>query len=150
MPATRTKPAERDRRLDEIRDRLRASGRRWTVAKGAVVETMLAGEGHLSVLQIHDEVSRRYPQIDRSTVHRVLLVLTDERVIHALDQRGGARYGLSDHPHHHAVCTACGREEQIPAAVVDRLLVKAGAEVGFRFDRDSITLTGTCSTCTAE
>jgi Fe2+ or Zn2+ uptake regulation protein len=102
------------------------------------------------VQQIHDEVARRFPQIDRSTVHRVLLTLTDERVIHALEQRGGARYGLSDQPHHHAVCTGCGREEQIPAAVVDRLLAKAGAEVGFRFDHDSITLTGTCATCSPE
>ncbi len=138
---------ERHGRLDAIRDQLRAGGRRWTLAKSAVVETLLAADSHLSALEVHDEVGRRFPQVDRSTVHRVLLTLADERVVHALDQRGESRYGLSDLPHHHAVCTRCGSEAQLPGAAVDPLLAAAGAEIGFRFNRDSITLAGRCGAC---
>lgn len=134
-------------RLTAIRDHVRARGRRWTIAKDVVVETLLADGRHLSVQQIHDEVGRKFPQIDRSTVHRVLLTLAEDRVVHTLDQRGESRYGLSDRPHHHAVCTQCGREAQIPAAVVDRLLATAGTEIGFRFGHESITLMGKCVRC---
>ena len=136
-------------RMDAIRDQIRAGGRRWTIAKGAIVEALLAGEGHLSAQQIHEDMSKRYPQIDPSTVYRALLTLADEGVVHTLDQPGEARYGLADEPHHHAICGGCGLEAEIPAASVARLLTAAGASTGFRFDRDSITLTGRCPSCSA-
>ncbi len=137
--------ARQQERLEAVRARVRAGGRRWTVAKGAIVETLIGHRGHLSVQEVHDEVTARFPQIDRSTVHRVLLTLSDEHVVHVLGRQGEARYGMADHPHHHAVCSRCGHEAEIPAAVVAPALAAAGEVTGFRFG--SITLTGTCPDC---
>ena len=134
-------------RMDAIRDQIRAGGRRWTIAKGAIVEALLAGAGHLSAQQIHEDMGKRYPNIDPSTVYRALLTLADEGVVHTLDQPGEARYGLADEPHHHAICGRCGLEAEIPAAAVSRLLTAAGAATGFQFGRESVTLTGRCASC---
>jgi Fe2+ or Zn2+ uptake regulation protein len=139
--------AELRGRLDAIRDRVRAQGRRWTVAKGAIIETLLVHQGHLSAQQIHEAVAARFPQIDRSTVHRVLLALAAEHLVHVLGQHGTARYGLADRPHHHAVCAGCGDVAEIQADLVYRLVDEAGAAVGYRFDHDSLTLTGHCARC---
>jgi len=134
-------------RVDAIRDQIRAAGRRWTIAKGAIVEALLAGPGHLSPQRIHEIIVKQYPQIDPSTVYRALLTLADEGVVHTLDQPGEARYGLADEPHHHAICGGCGRQAEIPATAVARLLTAAGAVTGFQFNRDSVTLTGRCEDC---
>jgi Fe2+ or Zn2+ uptake regulation protein len=132
-------------RLDTIRDRVRARGRRWTVAKGAVLETLLDQPGHLSALQIHEVIAARLPQIDRSTVHRVLLALADEGVVHMLGHHGQTRYGMADQPHHHAVCAACGQVAEIPAHLVDLLVTQIALAVGYDLDR--VTLTGRCGQC---
>lgn len=137
-------------RMDAIREQIRSGGRRWTIAKSAIVEALLAGSSHLSAQQIHEEMCKHYPHIDPSTVYRVLLTLADEGVVHTLDQPGEARYGLADEPHHHAICSNCGLEAEIPAAAVARVLAAAGTSTGFQFGRDSITLTGRCPKCRHE
>lgn len=134
-------------RLAEIRARVRADGRRWTVAKCAIVEALLAGSGHLSPREIHATVLIRHPQIDQSTVYRALQTLAEARVVHALDRRGEARYGLTDRPHHHAVCAGCGRDAEIPAATAHGLLAEAESTTGFRFGAESLTLLGHCAAC---
>ena len=135
-------------RLEAIRDRLRAGGKRWTIAKGAVVESLLSHGGHMPALQVHDAVAARFPQVDRSTVQRVLLALEAERVVHVLGKHGEPRYGLADRPHHHAVCAVCGKVTELPTDLIQRFINEISVEVGFRFDRDSITLTGRCRRCT--
>ncbi|MBM2621861.1 transcriptional repressor [Actinoplanes sp. LDG1-06] len=136
-------------RMDAVRDLVRANGRRWTVAKGAVVEALLGTDEHLSVQQVHEQIGARFPQIDRSTVHRVLLGLAEEDVVHVLGRQGEARYGMADRPHHHAVCARCGREAEIPAKVIAPALKSAAAATGFTFTAGSITLTGLCESCSA-
>ncbi|WP_432838149.1 Fur family transcriptional regulator [Dactylosporangium sp. CA-092794] len=146
MRGTDVRPDDRQR-VDRIRDQVRAGGRRWTVAKGAIVDVLLDRDGHLSTQEIHEAVAARYPQVDRSTIHRVLLALADEGLVHVLGQHGEARYGLADRPHHHAVCAGCGRVAEIPAEVMRRLIDTAGDAVGYRFDAGSLTLTGRCGRC---
>ncbi|MFC7535120.1 Fur family transcriptional regulator [Actinoplanes sp. GCM10030250] len=136
-------------RLDAVREHVRSHGRRWTVAKGAIVEALISTDCHLSVQQVHDRVTTRFPQIDRSTVHRVLLTLAEEHVVHVLGKQGEARYGMADQPHHHAVCARCGQEAEIPSTAVAPALTAAAAATGFSFDTGSITLTGLCETCRA-
>ncbi|MFI5496293.1 Fur family transcriptional regulator [Actinoplanes sp. NPDC051859] len=141
--------AQQHHRLNAVREHVRARGRRWTVAKSAVVEVLIGAAGHLSAQQVYDTVSSRFPQIDRSTVHRVLLTLADEHVVHILGRQGEARYGMADEAHHHAVCARCGIEVEIPAALISPALAAAATATGFRFDSASITLAGICQNCTA-
>jgi Fur family transcriptional regulator, ferric uptake regulator len=137
-------------RVDAIRDRVRASGMRWTVAKGAVVDALVGRHDHLSTQEIHAAVAERFPQVDRSTVHRVLLALAEEHVVHVLGQSGETRYGLADQPHHHAVCAGCGRVAEIPGDLPRRLIEQASKTTGFQFTHDSVTLTGRCGDCAGE
>jgi Fe2+ or Zn2+ uptake regulation protein len=134
-------------RLDTIREHVRARGRRWTIAKDAVVEALIDTDTHLSAQQVHERIGARFPQIDRSTVHRVLLGLADEHVVHVLGRQGEARYGMADRPHHHALCTGCGREAEISAETIAPALTAAAGATGFSFDTGTLTLTGLCAGC---
>ncbi|WP_433294295.1 Fur family transcriptional regulator [Actinoplanes sp. CA-030573] len=140
--------AEADARLNAIRDHVRAGGRRWTFAKNAIVGTLMDAERHLSPRRIYETLLPAHPQLDHSTVYRALQVLVDEGVVHSLDRRGEARYGLADRPHHHVVCGDCGRVAEVAAADgVQELLTMVGSRTGFSFAGQSLTLTGRCARC---
>jgi Fe2+ or Zn2+ uptake regulation protein len=64
---SRTAAVEGEHRLDAIRDQVRAGGRRWTVARSAIVTALLDTGRHLSVRRIHETVQARFPEIDQST-----------------------------------------------------------------------------------
>lgn len=105
--------------------------------------------GHLTVAQIRDEVSAAGHEVDLTTVYRTVSTLVDATVLHALvvDERV-ASYGLTDTPHHHAVCTGCGAIDEVPAADLSAAL--AAARSGSRFalpDTAGLTLHGLCPTC---
>lgn len=137
-------------RLDAIRDQVRAGGRRWTVAKSAIVTALLDADRHLSVRRIHQAVLPRYPEIDQSTIYRVVQTLAEEHVIHAVEHGGKVRYGLSDRPHHHAVCARCGQDADLPAQTMRGLLTEAETETGFRFDGQPQSLLGLCPRCLSQ
>jgi Fur family transcriptional regulator, ferric uptake regulator len=139
--------ADSEDRLEAIRCQVRARGRRWTIAKSVIVEVLLDAPGHLSARHLHAAVPERFPQIEQSTIYRALRTLAEEDVVHAFDRRGEARYGLSDRPHHHAVCGGCGQDAEIPAAAISGLLDAAAERTGFRFDGESLTVVGRCPSC---
>lgn len=138
------RPGARARRAFE---QLRGAGQRGTLARQLVLDALDETGGHLSATDIHARVARKAPSVTLSTVYRTLATLADYGLVHVLSHGGEARYGFADQPHHHSVCTECGRTRQIPPdAVVDLIpaLERAG---GLRLATDGITLTGTCPDC---
>ena len=137
-------------RLNAIREQVRASGRRWTFAKNAIVATLLDTQGHLSPRHIHEILLLRHPHLDQSTVYRALQVLAGEGIVHHLERPGEARYGLAERPHHHVVCADCGNITEVADDQVRELLMLIGSRTGFSFAGQSLTLTGRCETCLSD
>ncbi len=69
---------------------------------------------------------------------------------HVLPWPGEARYGLTDSPHHHAVCDRCGAVREIPAATLSGAVAAAERSSAFRLGEAGMALFGRCPQCAAE
>ncbi|MFG2825628.1 Fur family transcriptional regulator [Kitasatospora sp. NPDC048365] len=132
--------------LETCRDLLRAGGGRCTGARLRVLEAIRAHGGHLTATQIHGRIGGGERGINISTVYRSLERLTELGLLHTVRGLGGdLSYGLLGEPHHHFLCTGCGRVVDFPHRLVSAGLVEAGRRAGFR--AESLVISGVCEVC---
>lgn len=127
-------------------DRLVGSGGRRTVARISVLEVLAHTDGHLSVQEIHERITN-YPSLSLSTVHRIVERLCSAGLVHVLPTPGEARYGLADQAHGHAMCSACGRVQELGVLTVDAIMRLVQSESGFVVSASGVGLQGLCPQC---
>lgn len=135
-----------DSRAQVALDALVGSGGRRTVARMSVLEVLARTDGHLSVQEIHDRITD-YPSLSLSTVHRIVERLGSAGLVHVLPTPGEARYGLADQAHGHAMCTACGRVQELDVLTVDAIMGLVQRETGFAVAPSGVGLQGLCPDC---
>lgn len=135
-------------RTDWALDRLARRGGRRTVAHVSVLEVMTHADGHLSVQEIYERITE-HPSLSRSTVHRIMGRLTAAGLVHVLPLPGEARYGLSDYAHGHAMCTSCGRVQELSDTALATIMRAAEQETGFALLASGVGLQGLCPDCRA-
>jgi len=137
--------------LDTVLDALRARGSRITAPRRAVIETLIAGGGHLSAEDVADALVDHEPPIHLSTVYRTLEALEDLGIItHAHVGHGRAIYRLAGDPHLHAECDTCGRIIHVAPDALDALAATLADEQGFELQTSHFSLLGRCASCRAE
>jgi Fe2+ or Zn2+ uptake regulation protein len=141
-----------------IRRLLRGHGLRSTPQRIAIIKTLIeAAAGtdhdhnstHLTVPEIHDRL-RDNQHIDQSTIYRVVAVLAEEGVLHAIAyvDRPSA-YGIAGTAHHHAVCVTCGIVYEITPSHVKLAIDQLAEVTGFRHTDMRLTIHGQCPACPA-
>jgi Fe2+ or Zn2+ uptake regulation protein len=133
--------------------RLRADGQRYTVGRRALVAALVAAERPLTIPQLLDTGDG----LAQSSVYRNLAVLERASVVHRIVTADDfARYelaeDLTEHHHHHLICSRCGdvTDFTLPGPLEDELdaaAAKVARRTGFSVDRHQLDLVGTCPTC---
>lgn len=138
-----------DRRIDGLLDQLRSRDVRVTVARRAVLESLIAaGDRHLSVDELADEVQRTHPTIHLSTIYRTLDSLESAGLITlARFADHPVTYHLAHDVHHHAVCSRCATVLLLPGNVLDSLSRRLRSEFGFHAAPKHLTIPGLCADC---
>jgi Fur family transcriptional regulator, ferric uptake regulator len=135
-------------RADDVLALLRARGGRVTTARRAVVETLLAGDDHLTADDIAARVQQQHPDVHRSTVYRTLEALEDLQVLnHVHLGHGPSTYHLAASRHQHAVCEACGAVLELPGDVLDDVAAWLERTHGFALSAQHFALAGQCRSC---
>lgn len=77
--------------------------------------------------------------------------LTAAGLVHVLPIPGEARYGLSDHAHGHghAICSDCGRVQELSDTALATIMRAAEQETGFALLPSGVGLQGLCPDCQA-
>lgn len=128
-----------------VKSRLRENGR-VTVARLATLRTLDGTDEHLSASEVHQLMLTQIPDVNLSTVYRTLARLELLGLIHRLDANGEARFGSAQYPHHHAMCTRCGRVWELDAHVAAEMLARVEPVLALRVDHSSgLTVRGICS-----
>ncbi len=135
-------------RADRALDQLARGGGRRTIAHVSVLMVMTQADDHLSVQQIYERITD-HPSLSLSTVHRIMGRLTAAGLVHLLPVPGEARYGLTDHAHGHAICSTCGRVEELSHASLETIMRLAERETGFAVAPSGVGLQGLCPDCQA-
>ena len=135
-----------------IAARLDGDGQRYTSGRRRLVEVLVGADRPLTAAEVLTEGA-----LAQSSAYRNLAVLEAAGVVHRV--AGSDEYArfelaedLTDHHHHHLICTGCGKvtdftvPDQLEAAV-DRLASEVGASSGFGVDHHRLDLYGRCAAC---
>jgi Fur family peroxide stress response transcriptional regulator len=131
---------------DEVRALFRAKKIPLTHQRLAVYEELTARRDHPSAESLYESLKKPYPSLSLATVYKTLQTLHELGMVARVDSpTAQARYDAIVDTHHHAVCTSCGRIEDVFDPRLDRLAPpKAG---GFRVAGHSVHFHGLCAAC---
>ena len=121
-----------------------------TGARKQIAEILRREKRFLTAAEIHHELERAHAKVSLSTVYRTLDHLqAKEEITARQDASGEASFMLCepDHHHHHAICTACGRVEDVDCTAVDRFAESLRSHNGFELSAHSMEFIGICKSC---
>ncbi|WP_300342369.1 Fur family transcriptional regulator [Nesterenkonia sp.] len=130
---------------------LRECGLRVTRQRLAVLDAV-ADHPHLSAEAVHAEVARVLPEITVQSVYTVLHDLTAQQLLRRFDPPGSAaRYETRTRDnHHHALCTACGRIEDVDCVHGEAPCLQAPEGLGMTVEAADVVFRGVCHDCAAK
>ncbi len=135
-----------------VDEQLRRTRQRYTRGRRQLVELLEQAERPVTIPELMDIGASQ----SQSSLYRNLAILEQCGAVHRLVSTDDvSRYELaeelSEH-HHHLVCSACGRlEDVVLPPAIERALVRAAEEAreqrDFDVDSHRLELVGTCPTC---
>ena len=135
-------------RVQQILDRIVASGGRRTMSRQAVIQVIVGCHGHISADEIAQQVQKSFPSVDVSTVYRTLETLRELDVVDRVYFADGRSvYHLRDHLHHHLCCEKCGSIVEVPMSTLAALERSVDRDFGFELDQRPVALFGLCKEC---
>lgn len=127
---------------------LRAHGLRVTQGRLAVLD-MLDRLPHADAEHVHRALADAGAATSVQSVHNVLGDLAAAGIVRRFEPaRSAARYErrIGDN-HHHAVCSSCGRVDDVDCVVGEAPCMHADAPAGFTVHAAEVTFVGLCADC---
>jgi Fur family transcriptional regulator, zinc uptake regulator len=127
-----------------------AQGARLTDLRRAVLELVWRGHEPVGAYALLDALKQSHPNAAPPTVYRALEFLAAHGLIHRIESRNA--YIGCDHPEQpHAgqflICAKCSNAAEIDDPSVTRALSKSASGLGFAVTRQTVELSGLCSSC---
>ena len=134
-----------DKRLVEA---LRARGGRVTPQRLVIHRMLREQNRHMSADEVLSAVGERLPNVSLPTVYSTLELLEELGLVRRVGEIGGrVLFDSRLDDHHHAVCSRCGRIEDLDAEVNAEPALAAAAHAGFAEARAGLIVTGRCTRC---
>ncbi len=121
-----------------------------TRPREAIASVLSREPRFLSAAQIYERLKGTGARVSLATVYRTLDRLHSKGDVTArADAAGEATYMLCEpaRHHHHAICRACGRVEDVDCAATDQFADSLRALHGFELDSHAMEFFGTCNAC---
>lgn len=138
---------------ERIRTRLARAEQRFTRSRSALLDVLVAAERPLTI----PEITELDPDLAVSSIYRNLTGLEEIGVVRRIVTTGDfAHYelaeDLTEHHHHHLVCSNCGAVADFETsksleAAVRELARSVGRKNGFRANQHFVDLVGLCGNC---
>lgn len=133
---------------EEISRRLNIKGYRLTKQRLAVLKALQGTRSHPDANWIYEEVRKEIPHISLGTIYRTLGILKEAGLLRELDYAGSpSRYDANTENHAHIVCTNCGRINDLPLLIPDRLEEQASKVTDFLITDHRLEFYGLCPDC---
>jgi Fe2+ or Zn2+ uptake regulation protein len=131
----------------ELAQRFRARGLKITPQRECIF-TVLEGNGaHPTADAVYAEASRRMPTMSLKTVYQTLNDLAEMGEVQLLDLgTGSGRFDPNVEPHHHLVCTRCGKVRDLYADFPE-VTVPPALRQGFVVAAPEVVFRGLCASC---
>ena len=138
--------------MTQVRDivsRLSQKGYRMTPQRLMILEVIEGASGHVSAEEIYQDIRKRYPGLNISTVYRTLELLKETGLVTETDMGDGrVRFHSMGHEHHHhLVCSKCGKVIDLDEETLSPLTRTLSDKYGFRADLKHLAIFGRCKAC---
>jgi len=116
-----------------------------------IIETLSKEHAHLTSLQVFEEIRKRLPAVNQSTVYRALERLANYGKVSVSDMGTGSAVFelLVDGLHHHLVCQKCGQVITIGHEDVKEFFATVQHKNLFNIVTNHLILFGICEKCQA-
>lgn len=130
-------------------DHGRRTAPRRTRQRSEIREAVEAIEGFATSQEIHDRMRHDGLAVGLATVYRTLASMAAAGEIDAIRTEDGqvAYRTCSPGHHHHLICRACGRTDEITVPGIEDLTRTIAAEHGFGSIDHELEFFGTCLAC---
>lgn len=127
------------------------AGYRLTGPRRSLAELIAGHDGHFTAGELVTDARRRRLGVGRATVFRTLDVLEALGAVERLDLPSGEHAYVVCEPahHHHLVCSACGRSDEIDDAGLRAVVRDIARRTGYQVDEHRLELFGRCPACRA-
>ena len=131
-------------------DYIADNGLKNTPQRRLIVDVFFTSGKHLSTEELYNVVREQDSSIGQATVYRTLKLLCDAGLAKELHfGETTARYEpIEDDSHHdHLICSACGKNQEVMDAEIERLQEELAARHGFSLTSHRMILYGVCEDC---
>lgn len=135
-------------RLRNLASECRAAGIRLTRQRMAILHVLAGSDAHPDAEIVYRCVRKRLPRISLDTVYRTLGSLEALGIVGKISAfHGAARFDPNTSPHHHVVCTRCGRITDFVSSELDALGIPVPLQSWGKIRSVHAELRGVCSEC---
>ncbi len=125
----------------------RSRGLKVTPQRQCIFRILHLSGAHPTAEAVFEQARAEMPTISLRTVYQTLNDLADMGELSQLTLgTGSSRFDPNLDPHHHLVCTRCGKVADV-AADSSRVPVPADVEQGFQVRATEIIFRGICASC---
>lgn len=122
---------------------------RLTSQRRIILRQLAATKKYLTAKELHARLSRAKPRIGLATVYRTLETLRELGLVTiAAQTRAESAYlYCGGGHHHHAVCTRCGRVDDVPCRSLPKFERLLSSGLRFRLTEHQVEFYGVCARC---
>jgi len=136
-------------RMDRFRAACRDAGIKLTHQRMEIYREIASSIGHPDAETIYQAVRDRVPTVSLDTVYRTLWLMTELGLLTTLGSRHErVRFDANTNPHHHFVCTRCGRAFDFYHQDFDSLAVPESVHDFGEIVATHVEIRGVCAECT--
>lgn len=134
--------------LDAVYEKFAAGPHRMTTQRKQILRQLVALKKYVSAKDLHAKLQASNRAIGLATVYRTLEALRALGLVTVAQSNGEAAYlfCVSSH-HHHAVCTQCGRVDDVPCQALPHMNRLLSRDLRFRVTEHEMQFFGVCARC---
>lgn len=134
--------------IEAFKRTCRQTGLKVTHQRLEILGEITAARDHPSAEEMHQRLRERMPTLSLDTVYRTLATLEQHGIITKLSGADGrGRFDGNPAPHHHLVCSACGRIQDFSWPAFDSLRPPPPTAEWGDVRARQVEFRGTCPAC---
>jgi Fur family peroxide stress response transcriptional regulator len=135
-------------RLPHLREVLRRAGVKATPQRLEIFREVVGSVDHPDAETVHHGVRKRMPTVSLDTVYRTLWLFRELGLIRTLTpSHDRARFDANLAPHHHFICTRCGKTRDFTSEELDALAIPKAVQAFGRIESTRVEVHGYCREC---
>jgi Fur family peroxide stress response transcriptional regulator len=135
--------------INRVKNDMTEKVRKHSKKRDAILDVIKSTKSHPGAQWVYDQLKPAIPDLSLGTVYRNISMFKEEGTLVSQGVvNGEERFDSTTLPHPHAVCTRCGRMDDLSGEVQAKILTEFDIEIpGFAIDKRHTVFYGLCRDC---